>query len=91
MESHVSQYEVHFDERRNVDEETVSEEFEITTNGPNLSHADSIINEAMDMHFKRKPWHFFRSSIADKLVNPIGTSNVLSRMISKSNKLPIMD
>ena len=27
LESHVSQYEVHFDERRNVDEETASEEF----------------------------------------------------------------
>ena len=41
MESYVSQYEIHFDERRNVEEYTANEEFEISVNGPKLAHADS--------------------------------------------------
>ena len=91
LESHVSQYEVHFNERRNVDEQTANEEFEIATNGPNLAHADSIIIEAMNIHFKQKPWHFFRTTIMEKLVNQNGTSNVLNRLDSVRNNLPIMD
>ena len=33
LESYVSQYEVHFNERRNVDELTANEEFGIAVNG----------------------------------------------------------
>ena len=91
MESYVSQYEIHFDERRNVDEHTANEEFEISVNGPKLAHADSVILEAMDLHFKGKAWHFFRSSLIEKLVNPCGTSSTLKRLESEKNSLPIMD
>ena len=62
LESFVSQYENHFDERRNVDEQTATEEFEISVNGPSLSHADSVITEAMDLYWKDKPWRFIRTS-----------------------------
>jgi hypothetical protein len=62
LESFVSQYENHFDERRNVDEQTATEEFEISVNGPSLPHADSVISEAMDLYWKGKPWHFIRTS-----------------------------
>ena len=34
LESYVSQYEIHFDERRNLDEYTANEEFKISVNGP---------------------------------------------------------
>ena len=91
LESYVSQYEVHFNERRNVDEATANEEFEIATNGPNLAQADSVILEAMEMHFKGKPWHFFRTSVLERLVNPSGSSNILKRFDSQQNSLPIMD
>ena len=55
LESFVSEYENHFDERRNVDENTANEEFEIAVNGPNLAHADSVIMEAMDLYWGGKP------------------------------------
>ena len=54
METYVSQYEIHFDLRRNVDEYTANEEFEISVNGPKLAHADLVILEVMDLHFKGK-------------------------------------
>ena len=72
LESFVSQYENHFDERRNVDEQTATEEFEISVNGPSLSHADSVITVAMDLCLNGKPWHFIRKSPVEKLMNKAG-------------------
>ena len=91
LESFVSEYENHFDERRNVDENTANEEFEIAVNGPNLAHADAVILEAMSLYWKGKPWHFYRTSPLEKLVNPSGTSKTLKRLDSVKNSLPIMD
>ena len=91
LESFVSKYENHFDERRNVDEVTANEEFEICVNGQNLAHAESVVKDAMDIHWKNKPWHFFRSSGLEKLVNPTGISKTIRRLIESRNKLPIMD
>ena len=91
LESFVSKYENHFDERRNVDEVTANEEFEICVNGPNLAHAESVVKDAMDIHWKNKPWHFFRSSGLEKLVNPTGISKTIRRLIESRNKLSIMD
>ena len=49
MESFVSNYEKHFDERRNVDEVTANEEFEICDNGPNLANSEGVIEEVLDL------------------------------------------
>ena len=49
LESFVSQYENHFDEHQNVYEQTATEEFEMSVNGPSLSHTDSVITDAMDL------------------------------------------
>ena len=49
-ESFVSEYENHFDERRNVDETTANEEFEIAVIGPNLAHADVMVLEAIELY-----------------------------------------
>ena len=49
LESFVSMHENHFDQCRNVDETTATEEFEISVNGPSLAHADAVISEAMDL------------------------------------------
>ena len=50
LESFVSKFENHFDERRNVDEATATEEFEIIVNGPKLAHSEAVVKEAMDLH-----------------------------------------
>ena len=91
LESFVSRYENHFDERRNVDEDTANEEFEICVNGPNLANSEPVIKEAMDDYWNGKSWHFYRTSSLDKLINPSGISNTIKRMISSKNKLPCMD
>ena len=50
LESFVSKYENHFDIRRNVNEESANEEFEIAVNGPNLAHSHSVMFEAMNLY-----------------------------------------
>ena len=91
LESFVSKYENHFHIRRNVNEESFNKEFEIAVNGPNLAHSDSVIIEAMNLYWKGKPWHFFKTTKDKYLVNPYGTSNVLKQLKSIQNHLPIMD
>ena len=91
QESFVSEYENHFGEQRNVDETTANEEFEIDVNGPNLAHADAVVLEAMELYWKGKPWHFYRSSPLEKLVNLSGISSTLKRLASVKNSLSIMD
>ena len=90
LESFVSQYENHFDQRRNVDETTATEEFEISCNGPSLAQADAVITEAMDLYWDGKPWHFFRTSPLEKLMNPAGISSTIKRVENMKNKLPFM-
>ena len=48
-------YENHFDEQRNVKEDTANEEFEISMNGPNLAHFESIIIEELNLYWEGKP------------------------------------
>ena len=79
LESFVSQYENHFDDRRNVSEITANEEFEIAVNGPGIGHAESVIVDAMNLHFQNKPWHFFRTSPIEKLIHPAGSSTILKK------------
>ena len=42
-ESILESFLYYFDEHQNVDEQTSTEEFEISVNGISLSHADSVI------------------------------------------------
>ena len=48
LESMVSMYEHHFDSTRNMGEENINEEFFIAVNGPNPSHCNNVIEEAID-------------------------------------------
>ena len=50
METFVSEYENHFDERRNVDETIADEEFDIAVIGPNLANADAMVLEAIELY-----------------------------------------
>ena len=52
LESMVSMYKYHFDGTRNMEEEDLNEESFIAINGPNLSHCNSVIEEAMNRFWK---------------------------------------
>ena len=60
-------------------------------NGPSLAHCDPIVKEAMDLYWQGKPWHSFKTSVLEKLGQAGDKSNVLKRLVSKKNHLPIMD
>ena len=54
LESLLSIFENHFDARRHMNEDSTSEEFTIAVNGPNLSHCDNLVKEAMDSYWGSK-------------------------------------
>ena len=60
VESFVSRYEDHFYLKRNMNEESVNEEFEIAVNGPNLANSDSVIKKALNRHWEGGCWHFYK-------------------------------
>ena len=77
LESLVSKFENHFDSRRNMGEDSAVEEFTIAVNGPSLAHADSIVEEAMNLYWKGQDWHFFKTTVAEKLGQDGDKSTVL--------------
>ena len=91
----VSRYETDFDIRRNTNEETANQEFEIAVNEPNLANCDSVVSEAMDAYWRGKDaagaWHFFKTSVVEKLKTYDGGSQVLHRIMNNRNNLPFMD
>ena len=91
LESLVSKFENHFDCRRNLGEDSSAEEFEIAVNGPSLAHCDSIVKESMNLYWQGKPWHFFKTSVMEKIGQAGAKSSVLRRLASVKNHLPIMD
>ena len=87
LESFVSKYENHFDQRRNTDEDTSSQEFEISINGSNFAHCDTVVEETMDASLRSD---FYRTSVVEKLKTFTGDSEVLNRMLTAKNNLPFM-
>ena len=51
VETLVSQYEYRFGPKRTVNEETAHDEMVVYINGPDLANADSVIMDALDLHF----------------------------------------
>ena len=93
LESFVSCYENHFDSRRNTEKGSTNEEFEIATNGPNIANCDGVVKEAMNLYWSSSggSWHFFRSSVVEKLKSFRGDSEVMDRIMSTENSLPFMN
>jgi hypothetical protein len=93
LESFVSRYENHFDARRNTEEESTNEEFEIAVNGPNLANCNAVVTEAMTEYWKSRggSWHFFRVSVVEKLNQYKGDSEVMHRLFGNKNSLPFMN
>ena len=93
LESFVSKYECHFDERRNMSEEGANEEFEISINGPNVANCDSVVENAMNSYWSSKgsAWHFYEVSVLEKMKNYDYNSEVLSRIKNTPSHLPYME
>ena len=58
---------LHANGRRGLTAEKIEMEAYIDWNAPRLHEADDIIKEALDDHFKGKPWHFFQTSPAGQM------------------------
>ena len=92
----MSRYENHFDERRRTNEETSNEEFEIAVNGPSLAHCEAVVTEAMDLYWRGKSkdgtgeWHFYKTTVLERLSKYEENSEVLNRIIAEKNNLPFM-
>ena len=54
LQSVVSVFENHFDPRRNMKEESTTEEFMIVVDVPSFGNADAVIREAMNSYWKSK-------------------------------------
>ena len=79
-----------------TEEETSNEEFEIAVNGPSLAHCEAVVCDAMDSYWRGKSkdgtgeWHFFKTTVLERLVKCEENSEVLHRILSKKNNLPFM-
>jgi hypothetical protein len=93
LESFVSRYENHFDSRRNTEEDATNQEFEVAVNGPNLANCGPVVKEAMDHYWSSRggSWHFYRRSVAERLKDFKGDSEVLNRLLTTPNHLPFMN
>ena len=74
LESLVLIFENHFDARRNMNKESMTQEFLIATNDPNLIHADALTKELMNSYWQSKgcTWHFFRTNVLEQLEEHAG-------------------
>jgi hypothetical protein len=94
LESLVSIYENHFDSNRNMEEDSVNEEFFIAANGPNLAHCNSVIEDAMNIYWQGKKsnsWHFYRTCLTDHLKDFDEGSKVLHRLFNERSKFQSME
>ena len=93
IESMVSMYEVRNNKHRPISEERAELEMMIAVNGPNIEHADSVIDKSMRQYWKesgegnKTDWHFVRRS--DK-VTDFTASRVVERMKKSKPELPFM-
>ena len=93
IESMVSIYENRNNNFRPISEERAVLEMNIAINGPELPHADSIIQESMTEYWKNSgkrktgDWHFVRKS---QNIRDFAVSKVVDRMSSAKPNLPFM-
>ena len=89
IESFVSVFECHFDSRRNLNEESMTNEFNIAINGPTLSKADGVLTKALNMYFDSTNWRFV-SSDRDNLNKYKTSSQVIEKIRKENNKFNFM-
>ena len=94
VESLVSRFEVHFDAKRQLKESHALEEMEIAENGPELVHADKLLNNAMDKYWNSKAqsdgsWHFCHKS--EDIRTYSKQSKVVQKLLKVKPKFPFMN
>ena len=76
--------------RRSTDEETYNQECDIAVNW----HCETVVCEAMDLYWRGTSqdglgeWHFFKTSVVEKLRKYDDNSEVLHRIINEKNNYP---
>ena len=88
VETLVSQYEYRFGPKRTVNEETAHDEMVVYINGPDLANADSVIMDALDLHFgNRNKWHF----VTNKNYIPFTSqSKTVTKVLKPPPAIPFM-
>ena len=82
---------LHADGRRGLSSDAYVQEAFIHVNGPMIDKVDGLVKEALDRHFKGKPWHFMQRS-ARGLASAFSIeSEVIGRLKAMKSKLPFMD
>ena len=82
-----SQFEAKVGPRRNAKEDTMSDEFEITVNGPSLPQADRILETALEARFKDKREGFITKT---NIFTNMKTSKPVQRLKKEPSKFPFM-
>ena len=49
-----------------------------------------VVEEALMLHWRGPRWHYFRTSVLEKLVKHAEESNVVSRVLGEKSHLPFM-
>ena len=88
VESLFSQFESKYGPRRNAKEETMSDEFEITVNGPELAKADNVLKSALELHFKDKRREGFLTQ--KNVFQNMRQSKPVKRLKKVPSKFPFM-
>ena len=65
----------------------ISDELVIHWNGPPISECDGIVKQALNVHFKRKLWHFISSDDRAKVHK---VSAVVDRINNSNSSLSFM-
>ena len=75
----------HSKKNRQLSEQSISDEFCIASNGPEINNCDSIVKNALDEHFGPKGWHFVSTT-----TQIFKESNVIGKLKNRDNNLGFM-
>ena len=89
IESYVSVYEYHFNQRRTLSEENMNAEMTVAVNGPKETNCDKLVESSLNAYFSSNNWRFFRKDDPRNIEYTFG-SPVLDKLNSEKNKLPFM-
>ncbi len=70
-----------------ADVKDISDELKVHWNGPHISHCQSIVTQALNIHFRGGPWHFIKQDVRSKIFK---VSKVVDRLKDTKPKLTFM-
>ncbi|PIK56944.1 hypothetical protein BSL78_06145 [Apostichopus japonicus] len=70
-----------------ADVKDISDELKIHWNGPHISHCESIVKQALNLHFKGAGWHFIKQDVRSKMFK---VSKVIDRLKDTKPTLTFM-